>query len=129
MTLAGIRAEDIVHCDRLGRRFWARVRCREGTTLSVVPVSRAVSYYRVSAREVRERYARRPRVSSRAIRAGDLVEFRENGQLLLAVVSARVRGRLRVLPVDLRVGIRELRAREVLVHYARRGRRRAASGT
>ncbi len=129
MTLAGVRAEDVVHCDRLGRRFWARVKRREGTTLSLMPVSRNVTYYRVSARDVLEHYARRPRVSSRAIRAGDLVEYRENDQVLLAVVNARVRGRLRVLPVDLRVGIRELRAREVLVHYARRGRRRAARGT
>jgi hypothetical protein len=129
MKLAGVRAEDIVRCDHLGRCFWARVIKREDSKLRIEPLSRNVTYYRVSGREVRERYARRRRVSARAVRAGDLIEYQEHGETVLAVVSARLRGRLRVLPLDLRVGIRELHIREMTGHYARRGLRRAASGT
>ena len=129
MKLAAINPEDVVRCDHLGRRFWARVTGREGSILTLLPISRNINYYRVRPREVIEHYACRTRsdrrVSTRAVRAQDLVAYDQDGQTVLAIVVDRTRMRLRVLPVNLRTSARDLRPGEVIGHYARRGRRRS----
>jgi hypothetical protein len=133
MKLGPISPNDVVRCDHLGRRFWARVTGREASMLTLVPISRNVNYYRVRPREVIEHYARRTRgdgrVSTRAIREQDLVAYEQDGQTVLAIVIKRTRMRLRVLPVDLRASARDLRPAQVTGHYARRGRQRCPRGT
>jgi hypothetical protein len=52
MTLAGVRAGDIVLADRKGRRFFAIVIERRERELEVEPIDRRVTYRRVKAREV-----------------------------------------------------------------------------
>jgi hypothetical protein len=52
MTLAGIKAGDIVLCDRMGRVFYAVVVERHERELAVDPIDRRVTYRRVKAREV-----------------------------------------------------------------------------
>lgn len=52
MTLAGVRAGDIVLADRKGRRFFAIVIERRERELEVEPIDRRVTYCRVKAREV-----------------------------------------------------------------------------
>ena len=52
MTLAGIRAGDIVLADRKGRRFYAIVTERRAHELAVEPIDRRVTYHVVKAREV-----------------------------------------------------------------------------
>ena len=52
MTLAGVKAGDIVLCDRKGRRFYAIVVGRHERELAVEPIDRRVTYRRVKAREV-----------------------------------------------------------------------------
>jgi hypothetical protein len=51
MTLAGVKAGDIVLCDRMGR-FYALVLERHERELEVDPIDRRVTYRRVKAREV-----------------------------------------------------------------------------
>ena len=128
MKLGSINPKDVVRCDHLGRRFWARVTGREGSMLTVMPISRNINYFSARPREVLEHYACRTRgdgrVSTRSIREGDLIAYDQDGQTVLAVVMKRTRMRLRVLPVDLRADARDLRPGEVTGHYARRGRHR-----
>jgi hypothetical protein len=52
MTLAGVKAGDIVLADRKGRRFYAVVVERHDRELEVDPIDRRVTYRRVKAREV-----------------------------------------------------------------------------
>ena len=52
MTLAGVKADDIVLCDRMGRRFYAIVIERHERELEIDPIDRRVTYRRVKAREV-----------------------------------------------------------------------------
>ena len=52
MTLAGVRAGDIVLADRKGRRFYAVVTERRERELGVEPIDRRVTYRHVKAREV-----------------------------------------------------------------------------
>jgi hypothetical protein len=52
MTLAGVRAGDIVLADRKGRRFYAVVTERHERELEVEPIDRRVTYRHVKAREV-----------------------------------------------------------------------------
>ena len=52
MTLAGVRAGDIVLADRKGRRFYAIVLARHERELEVEPIDRRVTYHRIKAREV-----------------------------------------------------------------------------
>jgi hypothetical protein len=52
MTLAGVRAGDIVLADRKGRRFYAIVIERRERELAVEPIDRRVTYHVVKAREV-----------------------------------------------------------------------------
>lgn len=52
MTLAGVKAGDIVLADRMGRRFYAIVIERHERELEVEPIDRRVTYRRVKAREV-----------------------------------------------------------------------------
>jgi hypothetical protein len=128
MRLASVKPQDLVRCDHRRRVFWAQVTGRDGSSLSIVPVSRNISYYRVSARGVREHYARRTRddgaVMTRAIRAEDLIAYHQDGQTVFASVIGRTRAKLRVRPIDPRAATQELHTREVTEHYARRGRRR-----
>jgi hypothetical protein len=131
MKTASVRPLDLVRCDRLGRRFWALVTGHEGGALTLAPVTRNVTYYRVSSREVLEHYARRPRpggkISTRSIAPGDMVAYRQNGASVLASVLTRNRARLRVRPIAPGASECELLTREVTDHYARRGRVRAST--
>ena len=52
MTLAGVKAGDIVLCDRMGRVFYAIVLERRERELEIDPIDRRVTYHRVKAREV-----------------------------------------------------------------------------
>ena len=52
MTLAGVKAGDIVLADRKGRRFYAIVIERRERELAVEPIDRRVTYHLVKAREV-----------------------------------------------------------------------------
>jgi hypothetical protein len=52
MTVAGVKAGDIVLCDRMGRVFYAIVIERHERELEVEPIDRRVTYHRVKAREV-----------------------------------------------------------------------------
>jgi hypothetical protein len=52
MTLAGVKAGDIVLADRKGRRFYAIVIERRERELAVGPIDQRVTYRRVKAREV-----------------------------------------------------------------------------
>jgi hypothetical protein len=52
MTLAGVRAGDIVLADRKGRRFYGIVVERRERELEVEPIDRRVTYHLVKAREV-----------------------------------------------------------------------------
>jgi hypothetical protein len=52
MTVAAVKAGDIVLCDRMGRVFYAIVIERHERELEVEPIDRRVTYHRVKAREV-----------------------------------------------------------------------------
>ncbi len=133
MKIASIKPEDLVHCDHLGRRFWALVTGREGRALALAPVSRNINYHRASGREVLEHYARRPqragRVSTRSIRPGDVVAYEQDGARVFASVLTRKRSRLRVRPLAPGAQAREVLIGAVSDHYARRRRTRAATST
>jgi hypothetical protein len=125
MKIASVKPEDLVHCEHLGRRFWARVEGREGRRLAITPVSRNINYHRATSREVLAHYAHRPRtagrVSIRSIRPGDIVAYDRDGAKVHASVLARHRGRLQVAPIGPGASPGEVRTREVIDHYARRG--------
>jgi hypothetical protein len=56
------------------------------------------------------------------IQTGDIVEVDRMGRRYLAVVTGAMPGGLQVLPVDRRITYRTCRAREVIGHWAKRGR-------
>ncbi len=57
MRLQGIRAGDLVLCDVKGRRFHAEVTTSPtGAELEILPLLRAITYRRVSARSVKEHW-------------------------------------------------------------------------
>jgi hypothetical protein len=124
MNVQSVQRLDLIHVDRRGRRFWARVEGRDGRFLSITPVSKNITYFRIISREVLEHYAHRPRVSTRTIRPGDIVAYQEDGASVHAVVMTRLRARLQVLPIAPLANARELPTRELTDHYARRGRHR-----
>lgn len=60
------------------------------------------------------------------IQAGDTVEVDRLGRRFLAFVLDAAPGGLSLQPVDRRISYRSCRAREVLRHWAKRGRPRAS---
>lgn len=58
------------------------------------------------------------------IEAGDIVEIDRLGRRFHALVSGNSPGGLMVQPLDRRVTYRSCRAREVVAHWAKRGRPR-----
>ena len=61
------------------------------------------------------------------IQAGDIVEVaHRSGRRFLAFVTGPTPGGLALTPLDRRVNYYSCRAREVVVHWARRGRPRAS---
>jgi hypothetical protein len=59
------------------------------------------------------------------IENGDIVEIDRMGRRFHALVSGAAPGGLSIQPLDRRVTYRSCRAREVVAHWARRGRPRA----
>jgi hypothetical protein len=59
------------------------------------------------------------------IENGDIVEIDRMGRRFHALVSGVAPGGLAIQPLDRRVTYRSCRAREVVAHWARRGRPRA----
>jgi hypothetical protein len=59
------------------------------------------------------------------IESGDIVEIDRMGRRFHALVSGVAPGGLAIQPLDRRVTYRSCRAREVVAHWARRGRPRA----
>jgi hypothetical protein len=59
------------------------------------------------------------------IENGDIVEIDRMGRRFHALVSGAAPGGLAIQPLDRRVTYRSCRAREVVAHWARRGRPRA----
>jgi hypothetical protein len=62
------------------------------------------------------------------IQAGDIVEVDRLGRRFHAVVTENAPGGLAVQPLDRRVSYRSCRAHDVIAHWAKRGRLRAADG-
>ncbi len=60
------------------------------------------------------------------IEAGDIVEVDRLGRRFHALVSGNAPGGLAIQPLDRRVSYRSCRAREVVAHWARRGRPRVS---
>ena len=60
------------------------------------------------------------------IQDGDIVEVDRLGRRFLAFVAGSAPGGLSLQPVDRRISYRSCRAREVLRHWAKRGRPRAS---
>jgi hypothetical protein len=58
------------------------------------------------------------------IQTGDIVEVDHNGRRFHAIVTAPVPGGLAVAPLDRRVNHYSTRSREVVGHWAKRGRPR-----
>ncbi|MGZ4270664.1 MAG: hypothetical protein ACXVFK_15695 [Solirubrobacteraceae bacterium] len=56
------------------------------------------------------------------IAAGDVVRVNRLGRVFLAEVTGTIPGGLQIVPADKRVSYRQCRAREVLDHWAKRGR-------
>jgi hypothetical protein len=56
------------------------------------------------------------------IAAGDVVRVNRLGRVFLAEVTGIVPGGLQIVPADKRISYRQCRAREVLDHWAKRGR-------
>jgi hypothetical protein len=69
MTLAGIKAGDIVLCDRMGTVFYAIVVERHERELEVDPIDRRVTYRRVKAREVLGIWRKSPAQNGRVVEA------------------------------------------------------------
>jgi hypothetical protein len=61
------------------------------------------------------------------IETGDIVEVDRLGRRFHALVSGSAVGGLTLRPLDRRVSYRSCRAREVVGHWARRGRPRATA--
>jgi hypothetical protein len=58
------------------------------------------------------------------IETGDIVEVDHNGRRFYAIVTAPAPGGLSVAPIDRRINFHSCRSREVIGHWARRGRPR-----
>lgn len=58
------------------------------------------------------------------VQAGDIVEVDRLGRRFHAIVLAPIPGGLQLAPCDRRVSYRSCKAREVVGHWARRGRPR-----
>jgi hypothetical protein len=58
---------------------------------------------------------------------GDIVEIDRQGRRFHALVSGAAPGGLAIQPLDRRVTYRSCRAREVVAHWAKRGRPRATA--
>ena len=56
------------------------------------------------------------------ISTGDLVRVNRLGRMFIAEVTGTTGGGLTLLPIDRRVSYRTCRSREVVDHWARRGR-------
>jgi hypothetical protein len=61
------------------------------------------------------------------IQTGDVVEVDHNGRRFYAIVSGPAPGGLALRPMDRRVNRYSCRSREVIGHWAKRGRPRATS--
>ena len=61
------------------------------------------------------------------IEAGDIVEVDRLGRRFHAIVARAAPGGLTIQPLDRRVTYRSCRAREVVTHWAKRGRPRVSS--
>jgi hypothetical protein len=61
------------------------------------------------------------------IQTGDIVEVDRLGRRFHALVTANVSGGLSIQPLDRRVSYRSCRARDVIGHWAKRGRPRATN--
>ena len=59
------------------------------------------------------------------INAGDIVEVDRKGRRFHAIVTGLAPGGLALQPTDRRIGYYSCRSREVVAHWARRGRPRA----
>lgn len=59
-----------------------------------------------------------------AIQAGDIVEVDQRGRRFHALVTENVQSGLLIEPIDRRISYRSCRARQVLTHWAKRGRPR-----
>jgi antitoxin (DNA-binding transcriptional repressor) of toxin-antitoxin stability system len=53
------------------------------------------------------------------VRRGDIVEIDKNGRLFFAVVTARRRSGLEILPITAGISFRSCVSREVVGHYRR----------
>ncbi|MDW5593021.1 hypothetical protein VSS74_01640 [Conexibacter stalactiti] len=131
MKTAGIKNDDIVLVDRRGRQFEAIVAGREpdGRRLSIRPLRPAVSYMSAGAREIIGHWRARPhvstgRVSTRPIRAGDVVKFRVGDCTAFGTVSSKDQGTLNVTPLKRSGAPVPVAAGDIVRHYARHGRAR-----
>ncbi len=61
------------------------------------------------------------------IQTGDIVEVDLRGRRFFAIVTAPAPGGLAVAPIDRRINHYSCRSREVIGHWAKRGRPRASS--
>ena len=61
------------------------------------------------------------------IQTGDIVEVDRGGRRFHALVTAPAPGGLALAPVDRRISYRSCRSREVVGHWAKRGRPRASA--
>lgn len=61
------------------------------------------------------------------IQTGDVVEVDHNGRRFYAIVNGSAPGGLAVTPLDRRVNYHRVRSREVVGHWAKRGRPRVTS--
>jgi hypothetical protein len=61
------------------------------------------------------------------IQTGDIVEVDLRGRRFYAIVTAPAPGGLAVAPIDRRINHYSCRSREVIGHWAKRGRPRASS--
>jgi hypothetical protein len=61
------------------------------------------------------------------IQTGDVVEVDHNGRRFYAIVTGSVPGGLALRPMDRRVNHYSCRSREVIGHWAKRGRPRATN--
>ena len=61
------------------------------------------------------------------IETGDIVEIDRLGRRFHALVAGNAPGGLSIQPLDRRVSYRSCRAREVVAHWAKRGRPRTTS--
>jgi hypothetical protein len=130
VNTTAISAGDVVlvHVKRGDRRFLAVVASKDGQTLHFEPINYNCPYYFAQSREVLAHWAKRPNPAgprrSATIHADDIVRFLDGADSGWARVLERRPRRLRVRPLLGSEPERELSPAAILVHYARRGRRR-----